>query len=179
MFDESTRTILQEVERLRVIVDEFSRFARLPAPKLRNTDLREIIAQTASLRAKGEATLKTVLPKGPLMAFVDADQITQVLHNLLQNAQDAATAAHPDGSGAVRLSLEQSAGTLYIQVEDNGAGIAADQTEAIFEPYYTRKESGTGLGLAITQRIVTEHGGRIDVESKPGRTVFTVVLPRV
>ena len=112
------------------------------------------------------------------MAFVDADQITQVLHNLLQNAQHAAIEAHPDGGAAVRLSLEQSAGTLYIRVEDNGAGISAEQTEAVFEPYYTQKEGGTGLGLAITQRIVTEHGGRIDVESKPGRTVFTVVLPR-
>ena len=67
----------------------------------------------------------------------------------------------------------------FDQVHGAAPGIAADQTEAIFEPYYTRKESGTGLGLAITQRIVTEHGGRIDVESKPGRTVFTVVLPRV
>ncbi len=178
MFDESTKTILQEVERLRVIVDEFSRFARLPAPKLRSVDLREIVAQAASLNDKGEAKLSTVLPEGPLMAFVDPDQITQVLHNLLQNAQHAATEAHPDGSGAVQLSLEQTARTLYIRVEDNGAGISADQTEAIFEPYYTRREGGTGLGLAITQRIVTEHGGRIDVESKPGRTVFTVVLPR-
>ncbi|MGB5286767.1 MAG: sensor histidine kinase, partial [Polyangiales bacterium] len=101
-----------------------------------------------------------------------------VLHNLLQNARDAATAAHPDGGGAVILSLSENADTVYIRVEDNGAGITADQTQAIFEPYYTRKEGGTGLGLAITQRIVTEHGGRIDVESRAGRTVFTVVLPR-
>lgn len=177
MFDESTKTILQEVERLRVIVDEFSRFARLPAPKLRNTDLREIVAQAASLHAKGDVRLSKALPEGPLMALVDADQITQVLHNLLQNAQHAAIEAHPDGGGAVRLSVEQSTATLYIRVEDNGAGISAEQTDAIFEPYYTNKEGGTGLGLAITQRIVTEHGGRIDVESKPGRTVFTVVLP--
>ncbi|NNE20580.1 MAG: GHKL domain-containing protein [Myxococcales bacterium] len=178
MFDESTKTILQEVDRLRAIVDEFSRFARLPAPKLRNIDLREIIVQAASLHAKGGATFRTALPEGPLTSFVDADQITQVLHNLLRNAQDAAIEAHPDGGGAVGLSVEQSSGTLYIRVEDNGSGISTDQTNAIFEPYYTRKEGGTGLGLAITQRIVTEHGGRIDLESKPGRTVFSVVLPR-
>jgi signal transduction histidine kinase len=78
----------------------------------------------------------------------------------------------------VGLSLREKAGTIYIRVEDNGSGIPADQAEAIFEPYYTRKEGGTGLGLAITQRIVTEHGGRIDVESRAGRTVFTVVLPQ-
>lgn len=178
MFDESTKTILQEVERLRVIVDEFSRFARLPAPQLRQTELREVVAQAASLHSEGGATLRTDLPDSPLTAFVDADQITQVLHNLLQNARDAATAAHPDGGGAVILSLSENADTVYIRVEDNGAGITADQTQAIFEPYYTRKEGGTGLGLAITQRIVTEHGGRIDVESRAGRTVFTVVLPR-
>jgi len=178
MFDESTKTILQEVERLRIIVDEFSRFARLPAPQLRNTNLREIVAQAASLHAEGRPAISTNLPEGPITAFVDADQITQVLHNLLQNAGDAATEAHPDGGGSVRLSLEAKAGTVYIRVTDNGAGLPADQAEAIFEPYYTRKEGGTGLGLAITQRIVTEHGGRIDVESRPGRTVFTVVLPQ-
>jgi nitrogen fixation/metabolism regulation signal transduction histidine kinase len=178
MFDESTKTILQEVERLRSIVDEFSRFARLPAPKLRKTNLREIVAQAASLHAEGEAPVKASLPALPVESRVDADQITQVLHNLLQNARDAAREAYPRGGGAVGLSIEERSGTVYIQVEDNGGGIPADQAGAIFEPYYTRKEGGTGLGLAITQRIVTEHGGRIDVESRPGRTVFTVVLPQ-
>ena len=178
MFDESTKTILQEVERLRSIVDEFSRFARLPAPKLRKTDLREIVTQAASLHAEGEAPVKASLPALPVESRVDADQITQVLHNLLQNARDAAREAYPRGGGVVGLSIEERAGTVYIQVEDNGGGIPADQAAAIFEPYYTRKEGGTGLGLAITQRIITEHGGRIDVESRAGRTVFTVVLPQ-
>jgi two-component system nitrogen regulation sensor histidine kinase NtrY len=177
LFDESTRTILQEVERLRNIVDEFSRFARLPAPTLRKTDLREPLSQAASLHAEGAIPVRLSVPATPVEAMVDPDQITQVLHNLLQNARDAAHAAHPDGGGAVTVSVEQKAGTAYIHVEDNGPGIPADQAEAIFDPYYTRKEGGTGLGLAITQRIVTEHGGRIDVESCAGRTVFTVVLP--
>jgi two-component system nitrogen regulation sensor histidine kinase NtrY len=178
MFDESTKTILQEVERLRHIVDEFSRFARLPAPKRNRTDLREVAAQAASLYVEGDAPVTAELSAGPVEAFIDADQITQVLHNLLQNARDAAREAHPAGGGSVDLSLEQKAGKVYIRVRDNGNGIPAGQTEAIFEPYYTRKEDGTGLGLAITQRIVTEHGGRIDVESRVGRTVFTVVLPQ-
>ena len=178
LFDESTKTILQEVERLRNIVDEFSRFARLPAPQLKKTDLREVVAQAASLHAEGEAPVKATLPGAPIEALVDADQITQVLHNLLQNARDAAAEAHPAGGAAVGLTLHEKNGAAYIRIEDNGAGISADQIEAIFEPYYTRKEGGTGLGLAITQRIVTEHGGRIDVESHTGRTVFTVVLPQ-
>lgn len=178
MFDESTKTILQEVERLRNIVDEFSRFARLPAPKRRPTDLREVAAQAASLHAEGDAPVTADLPDAPVEALVDADQITQVLHNLLQNARDAAREAHPSGGGAVTLRLRENAGAVTIEVQDNGAGISASETVAIFEPYYTRKHGGTGLGLAITQRIVTEHGGRIDVESRVGTTMFTVVLPR-
>jgi len=177
LFDESTRTILQEVDRLRHIVDEFSRFARLPSPKLRTTDLRETVSQAATLHAEGESPVTLALPSDPVEARVDPDQMTQVLHNLLQNARDAASDAHPHGGGSVSLSVEKRAGTIYIRVVDNGSGIASDQAGAIFEPYYTRKEGGTGLGLAITQRIVAEHGGRIDLESEPGRTVFTVVLP--
>jgi two-component system nitrogen regulation sensor histidine kinase NtrY len=177
LFEESTKTILQEVDRLRHIVDEFSRFARLPSPKLRKTDLRETVSQAASLHGEGAAPVTMRLPAGAIEAFVDPDQITQVLHNLIQNARDAAIEAHPGGGAEVSLSVEQRAGVVYLKIQDNGAGIAADQAEAIFEPYYTRKEGGTGLGLAITQRIVAEHGGRIDLESKPGRTVFTVVLP--
>ena len=178
MFDESTRIILQEVDRLRAIVDEFSRFARLPAPQRRATDLGEVLAQAAALHAEGEAPVRFELPDASVVASVDTDQITQVLHNLLQNARDAACSAHPHGGALVRMSLEGRADTAYIRVEDNGTGIPTDQIEAMFEPYYTRKDGGTGLGLAITQRIITEHGGRIDVESKAGRTVFTVVLPR-
>jgi nitrogen fixation/metabolism regulation signal transduction histidine kinase len=178
MFDESTRIILQEVERLRSIVDEFSRFARLPAPQRRATDLGEVLAQAAALHAEGDAPVKFELPDATVAASVDTDQITQVLHNLLRNARDAARSAHPRGGALVRMSLEGRADRAYVRIEDNGAGIPTDEIEAIFEPYYTRKKGGTGLGLAITQRIVAEHGGRIDVESQAGRTVFTVVLPR-
>lgn len=177
LFDESTKTILQEVERLQHIVNEFSRFARLPAPTLRETDLREIVPQAVSLYVPGEVAVSAELPGHPVRAQVDAEQITQVLHNLLQNASDAARAAHPNGGGAVRVSLEQGLDEVRVRVEDNGAGIPKDRIDLVFEPYFTDKEGGTGLGLAITSRIITEHGGRIDVDSRPGRTVFTVVLP--
>ena len=177
LFDESTRTILHEVDRLRNIVDEFSRFARLPAPTLRRTDLCEAISRAASLHGEDPVALRVHLPSDPVYAFVDPDQMTQVLHNLLQNARDAVASAHPDGGGTVTVSLEETEDAVYVRVEDDGPGIAADRAEAIFEPYHTDKHGGTGLGLAITQRIVTEHGGRIEVDSRPGRTVFTVVLP--
>ncbi len=178
LFDESTKTILQEVERLRGIVDEFSRFARLPAPTLRETDLREIVPQAVSLYGSGEVAVDAELPGHPVHAHVDPDQITQVLHNLLQNASDAARKAHPTGGGRVRVTLEEGVEEIRIRVEDNGAGIPEDRVALIFEPYFTSKEGGTGLGLAITSRIVTEHGGRVDVDSRPGRTTFAVTLPR-
>ncbi|MDH3199643.1 MAG: ATP-binding protein [Myxococcales bacterium] len=178
LFDESTKTILQEVERLRQIVDEFSRFARLPAPTLRETDLREIVPQAVSLYASEEVAVSAELPGHPVRAQVDPDQITQVLHNLLQNASDAARKAHPNGGGRVRVTLEEMLHEVRVRVEDNGAGIPDDQADLIFEPYFTDKKGGTGLGLAITSRIVTEHRGRIDVESRPGKTTFTVTLPQ-
>ncbi len=178
LFEDSTKTILQEVERLRGIVDEFSRFARLPAPRLEQADLRDVVSRAASLHAEGDANVTAALPETRVDAQVDADQITQVLHNLLQNARDAAEEAHPDGGAEVRVVLEAAPGTAYIHVHDNGPGIPEGRASAIFEPYHTSKKDGTGLGLAIAQRIITEHGGRIDVRSKPSDTRFTVVLPR-
>jgi signal transduction histidine kinase len=177
LFDESTRTILHEVDRLRHIVDEFSRFARLPTPELRVADLRETIAQAAVLYSEGAVRVESSLSDVALEARVDLDQITQVLHNLLRNACDAADEAHPQGGGLVKVAAVREGGALRISVEDNGTGVPRDQAELIFDPYYTRKKGGTGLGLAIAQRIVAEHGGRIELSSAPGRTVFTVVLP--
>ena len=177
LFDESTRTILHEVDRLRHIVDEFSRFARLPSPELCNADVRETIAQAAALYSEGSVRVESSLPDGALEARVDLDQITQVLHNLLRNACDAAEEAHPQGGGVVKVAAARKGGALRISVEDNGPGVPEDQAELIFDPYYTRKKEGTGLGLAIAQRIVAEHGGRIELSSTPGRTVFTLVLP--
>jgi len=167
---------LQEVDRLRHIVDEFSRFARLPAPKLRPSDLRGVLSQAVLLHAEGPVPIEVILPDREVRAEIDPEQITQVLHNLLQNASDAALAAHPDGGAKVSVTLEQRATLRYIHVDDNGPGIPPSETSAIFEPYYTRKEGGTGLGLAISHRIITEHKGRISVHSTPPRTRFTLEL---
>lgn len=177
LFDESTRAILQEVDRLRAIVDEFSRFARLPSPRVQQTDLCEALSQAASLHAEGSAVVSVELPASAVEARVDPDQLMQVLHNLLQNARDAASEAHPSGGGRVVVSLGKDARSVWIRVEDNGGGIPEARRDSIFDPYFTTKEGGSGLGLAISQRIVAEHGGRIEVESRPGKTVFIVFLP--
>lgn len=177
LFDESTRSILHEVDRLRTIVDEFSRFARLPAPRTQRTDLRETVSQATSLRREGSVAVSVELPAYPIEANVDPDQMVQVLHNLVLNACDAAREAHPSGGGLVVVGAGKDARSAWIRVEDNGAGIPEAQTTAIFDPYFTKKTEGSGLGLAISQRIVAEHGGRIEVTSKPGETVFMVILP--
>ncbi|MEM7434443.1 MAG: ATP-binding protein [Myxococcota bacterium] len=178
LFEETSETILQEVERLRHIIDEFSRFARLPAPTLRETDLRQTVSHVVSLYTEETVAVSAELPEAPVMAYLDSEQITQVVHNLLQNGADAAKAAHPTGGGAVRVRLEEGLDEVRIVVVDNGAGISKDRQSLVFEPYYTNKEGGSGLGLAISSRIVTEHGGRITVNSEPGHTVFAVVLPK-
>ncbi|MGB5810613.1 MAG: ATP-binding protein [Polyangiales bacterium] len=179
LFDESTKTILQEVERLRHIVDEFSRFARLPSPTLSENDLREVVPQAVALYAAGAVAVSAELPGHPVVARIDADQITQVLHNLLQNGCDAAHAAHPEHGGTVRVTLEDALDVVRIRVTDNGVGIPDDMRNQVFEPYFTDKEGGTGLGLAIASRIIAEHRGTIQVDSVPGQTTFTVTLPRV
>jgi HAMP domain-containing protein/anti-sigma regulatory factor (Ser/Thr protein kinase) len=175
-FNRMTRDLRDAREQLR----QAERIAARPEirPRLEKADIRELVAQAASLHAEQRVPITAELPDAPVIAFVDADQIAQALRNLLDNARQAAGEAHPDGGASVGLSLETKTGTLYIRVRDNGAGIATDQTQALFEPYPTGKEGGAGVGLAIAQRIVTEHGGRIDVESRPGKNVFTIVLPQ-
>jgi signal transduction histidine kinase len=175
-FNRMTRDLRDAREQLR----QAERIAARPEirPRLEKADIRELVAQAASLHAEQRVPITAELPDAPVIAFVDADQIAQALRNLLDNARQAAGEAHPDGGASVGLSLETKTGTLYIRVRDNGAGIATDQTQALFEPYPTGKKGGAGVGLAIAQRIVTEHGGRIDVESRPGKNVFTIVLPQ-
>ncbi|MEM9728052.1 MAG: ATP-binding protein [Myxococcota bacterium] len=178
LFDETTSTILQEVERLRSIIDEFARFARLPSPTLRETNLSDIASQVVQLYAEGPVLVSASLPDHPVVAWVDSDQITQVLHNLIQNARDAARQAHPASGGRVELTLEERSTQVQVRVEDNGPGIPDELQTVIFEPYHTDKREGSGLGLAISSRIISEHGGHIEVRSRAGQTVFTVTVPR-
>jgi signal transduction histidine kinase len=108
------------------------------------------------------------------MVSVDRDQLLQVLHNLVRNGLEAV-----GGNGTVRVSARREGDGLAIAVSDDGPGIREEDLPRVFEPYFTTKEGGTGLGLAVAQRIVEEHGGRLEVSSSPGRgATFTVRLPR-
>lgn len=178
VFDEATRTILDEVHRLRKIIDEFSRFARLPSPKLATFDLRAMVNDVSSLYVGNELALDLKVPSEPVEALADREQLTQVLMNLVQNAIEASSAKQPE-SARVGVTLQASDTEVTIAVSDNGPGVALSDSEAVFEPYFTTKQGGTGLGLAISQRIVVEHGGTLSVKPAPDTgAVFTIKLPR-
>ena len=177
IFDEATVTILEEVERLKRIVTEFSRFARLPKPEPEALEVTELVNSVTSLYSGQEVEVRQEIPRdiGPINA--DREQLTQVLHNLIQNAIDATIEAAP-AAPQVILSAKLRASGVAIMIADNGTGMDEERRAKIFEPYYTTKEGrGTGLGLAIVHRIITDHGGEITVESSPGQgTTFTLFL---
>ena len=175
IFGESTRAVLEEVQRLERIVREFAEFARLPKPRPGALDLlslvRDVIARYAA--PQGHLELTTDLSALPLNA--DREQITQVLINLIQNAQEA-TASLPAPKLGVRVTTREDQVALH--VDDNGPGIAAADRERLFEPYVTTKRAGTGLGLAIARRIALDHGGDLRAGDSPmGGARLTLTLP--
>jgi len=188
-FQEETATILEEVESLRRLVDEFSQFARLPAAQPVPCDLRQSVSQALGLLAPRIAALGVavaVLDDGvPVSVRADPEQIGRVLRNVLANALDALEPAS-ERRLEVRLSAAlgrrggSAAPFAEIEVRDSGAGFTPDALRRVFEPYYTTRadRGGTGLGMAIAYRIVTEHGGAIQAGGAPGGgALVTVRLP--
>jgi len=177
IFDEATVTILEEVERLKRIVTEFSRFARLPKPAPEPVDLDELVGNMLSLYAGHDVEVVADIPSDLEPLNADREQLTQVLHNLIQNAIDATAERAPEDP-KVEVTAEPRPGGVVIVVRDNGMGMTSESMAKIFEPYYTTKEGrGTGLGLAIVHRIVTDHGGTITVDSTQGHgSTFTIFL---
>jgi signal transduction histidine kinase len=175
IFEEATRAVSDEVRRLKRIVDEFSRFARLPAPERAPVPADELVAGVLALFPEpppGVTVAREVEPGLPPV-LADRDQVLQVLLNLLRNAIDALP-----GGGAIRIRAARAEGGVAFTVSDSGPGIPPEHLARVFEPYFTTKEGGTGLGLAIAQRIAEEHGGRLEAASPPGEgAAFTLTLP--
>ena len=159
MLERATGTIVNQVEAMKNLVNAFRDYARLPAPVLATLDLnalvREVLALYDGARVDIEAELDPALPA----VQGDAAQLRQVIHNLLQNAEDA-LAEQPDGHIVIRSTLRDT-GRVRLSVRDNGPGFPADMLGRAFEPYFTTKARGTGLGLAIVKKIIDEHGGDI------------------
>ncbi|HVH41184.1 MAG TPA: ATP-binding protein, partial [Labilithrix sp.] len=171
---ESVHVVRDEIQRLARLVTEFLDFAR-PRPLLAApTSVRGLCERVIQLvQARDNVALQLDLPATDVVLEADKDRLAQVFLNLLQNALDAVT-----GKGTtVCLRARREPRHVWIEVEDDGPGIA--ENAPVFDAFFSTKPNGTGLGLAIAHRVVTDHGGTIDVESKPGRTRFRVNLPLV
>ena len=177
LVEECTTTIVGEVESLKGLVDEFSQFARMPAPKTIPTDLAHLIADTVALYdglftdIRIEQRFATGLP----LVRLDAEQIKRVMINLIDNAIEA---MERRGLIVVETQIDPANHLVRVIVGDNGPGIPPAEREKLFLPYYSTKRRGSGLGLAIVRRIIAEHGGNIDVgDNTPRGTRFTIELP--
>ena len=180
VFRESSRTLLAEISNLKTIIGRFSEFSKMPHPQLQQVGLNEILRGVvnlyqAQLQAPGRAPIACKLELDENLGTIPADPelLHRALSNLVLNAMDAM----PNG-GALTLRSSRDAGSVMIQVADTGSGLTREECERIFTPYYTSKRHGTGLGLAIVQSVVSDHGGRIRVQSEPGQgTTFVIELP--
>ena len=169
----SVKTIVDQVDAMKRLVNEFRDYARLPAAELQPLDLNALIADVLHLYGEENASVpvKAELdPRCPRIAG-DAQQLRQVVHNLLQNAQDATMQARAEGKETepfVRIStrLSESSGRVRLSISDSGTGFPAHILQRAFEPYVTTKARGTGLGLAVVKKIADEHGARIDLSNR-------------
>jgi PAS domain S-box-containing protein len=171
---EAARVVADELNRLTGLVREFLQFAKPQPLRLARGDLRTTVEEVIGLLSPEAASAGVELAVAPgprIDAELDDERMKQVLHNLVRNAVEAV-----GKGGHVRLRLQSQNGEAHLFVEDDGPGLPSPDAP-IFEPFFTTKQGGTGLGLAIVHRIVTDHGGRITVDSRPGRTVFEVRLP--
>jgi two-component system nitrogen regulation sensor histidine kinase NtrY len=177
VFAEAAATVISQVEAMKRLVDEFSRFARLPSLRPEPVDLRDVVDSALVLYRPEPpgVTFATSHHPAPLVVDGDAEQLRRVFINLIQNALDAlegpgrieiATSASPDG-GAARVS-----------VADTGRGLPAEDRDRLFLPYVSTKKEGGGLGLAIVSDIVAGHGGTVRAEDNPPQgTVFLLEFP--
>jgi two-component system nitrogen regulation sensor histidine kinase NtrY len=177
VFDESTNVIVNEVTSLKHMVDEFSKFARLPAPQLAQQSLHDVINEVTSLYRGAHKDIELIVtldPDLPLLKF-DWEQVKRVLVNLLDNAIQA---MNQRGRVWLTTQYDTKRRRAVVSIADEGAGIAPEDQEKLFVPYFTRKKTGTGLGLAIVRRIITDHEGQIQAgNNHPKGAVFTFELP--
>jgi signal transduction histidine kinase len=180
IFRESSQTLLAEISNLKGIIGRFSEFSKMPQPQLQRVQVNEIVEAVARLfqaqfSAQGREAIhcEMQLDRRLEPIAVDPELLHRALSNLVLNAMDAM----PKG-GTLTLRTRRDDGKVAIEICDTGSGLTREECERIFTPYYTSKQHGTGLGLAIVQSVISDHGGRISVQSEPGKgTAFVIELP--
>jgi two-component system nitrogen regulation sensor histidine kinase NtrY len=176
IFAQCADTIVRHVGDIGRMVDEFSRFARMPQPQIKEEDVGRIARDVLVLRriARPDIVWESVIPERGPYASCDGRQIREALTNLLQNAEDSVMMA--EGAGHVSLRVSHDADTISLSVTDNGIGLPAQDREKLTEPYVTHKPKGTGLGLAIVKKIMEDHGGDLVLDDRPDGPGAVAVL---
>ena len=168
VLSKSVKTIVDQVDSMKRLVNEFRDFGRLPAAELQPLDLNALVQEVLHLYEAAEVPILLELDASCPPVLGDPQQLRQVIHNLLQNAQDAqeAQVLRPLEPVVLRTYFSVSAGRVRLSVLDNGGGFAPGILHRAFEPYVTSKTRGTGLGLAVVKKIADEHGARIDITNR-------------
>jgi nitrogen fixation/metabolism regulation signal transduction histidine kinase len=174
-----TRTIVNQVAALKSMVNDFRDYARLPAPVFAGLDLNALVQEVLSLYETSKAPIAKKLAPGLPKVRADSAQMRQVLHNLVQNAQDALEhRKNPGEQPMIEVCTEAAGDRIRLSVTDNGGGFPEEMMARIFEPYVTTKPRGTGLGLAIVKKIIDEHHGELAIENRVAKGAsVTILLP--
>jgi two-component system nitrogen regulation sensor histidine kinase NtrY len=167
VFEQCTDTIVRQVDDIRRMVDEFSRFARMPKPVIEGEDVADTVRQAVFLMRVGhpDIDIEAEIKDEPLRARFDRRLISQALTNIIKNATEAIEAVPPEqlGKGRIDVIAAREHEDIVIDVIDNGIGLPKVARARLLEPYVTTREKGTGLGLAIVGRVLEDHGGRIEL----------------
>jgi two-component system, NtrC family, nitrogen regulation sensor histidine kinase NtrY len=180
VFRESTGILLSEIENLKAIVGRFSDFSKMPQPELGPVNLNDVVRSVVKLfegqfGAVGRPPITPELHLDEHLPVIQADAtlLRRAIENIVLNAMDAMPAG-----GVLMLRTAHQDGGVHLEISDTGSGLTPEECERLFTPYYTTKQHGTGLGLAIVQSVISDHGGRISVESEAGvGTSFHIDLP--
>ncbi len=175
MLQRSTQTIVNQVESLKIMVNEFADYARTPKLKKEDTDINEFIHEILDLYESSKVLIKYDNIKGSLIASLDKNKLRQVFINLIENSIDALESTKKP---LIYISVIKRMKTLIFKISDNGPGVPNGLINRVFEPYVTSKTKGTGLGLAIVYKIIDEHNGDIKIlNDKKGGTLVTFKIP--
>jgi two-component system nitrogen regulation sensor histidine kinase NtrY len=177
VFEQCTDTIVRQVDDIRRMVDEFSRFARMPKPVMEGEDVADTVRQTVFLMKVGhpDIEIEADIKQDPMRAQFDRRLISQALTNIIKNATEAIEQVPSEqlGKGRIDVIAAQEGADIVIDVVDNGIGLPKVARQRLLEPYVTTRQKGTGLGLAIVGRVLEDHGGRIELKDasdfRPGQ----------